>query len=162
MTREQAINILKPQGTDPADVKTAYREAALKYHPDRNPNGLELMKLVNLAFEFLAKHSGKWTLSHGSDDRPLTEAMQEVFDKIRHFPGLAIEVCGTWLWISGETYNYKAELRAVGAKWSRNKRSWYWSPPGYRKRSKRVFDMPEIRATFGSFDLESEPLTQMG
>ena len=45
MNRTEALNILKPSGNDQESLKKAYRQASLKYHPDHNPDGLELMKL---------------------------------------------------------------------------------------------------------------------
>ena len=35
------------------DVKKAYRKASKKYHPDHNPSGEEMMKLVNEAHSAL-------------------------------------------------------------------------------------------------------------
>ena len=161
MTREQAINILKPKGNGQDDIKAAFREQALRYHPDRNEHGLELMKLINLAFEFLKKNQGKWDVNHGSNDTPLTEQLQAVFDKFKRFPGLKVELCGTWLWVGGETKRYKTELKEAGLKWSRNKVKWYWSPPGYRKMNKKKFSMDQIRYSFGSMNLNSEELSQV-
>lgn len=37
------------------EVKKAYRQACSKYHPDRNPAGAEIMKMVNPAWEYLQK-----------------------------------------------------------------------------------------------------------
>ena len=36
----------------------AYRRAAAKYHPDHNPAGLEMMKLVNVAYDTLKDYEG--------------------------------------------------------------------------------------------------------
>jgi DnaJ-class molecular chaperone len=42
----------------PEDVKAAYRAACKKYHPDVNPAGDEMMKLVNAAYDVLKEFSG--------------------------------------------------------------------------------------------------------
>ena len=42
----------------PEIIKTAYREASKKYHPDINPAGGEMMKLVNAAYDVLKEYSG--------------------------------------------------------------------------------------------------------
>jgi DnaJ-class molecular chaperone len=156
MNRTEALNILNPEGNTPDDIKVAYRAACFKYHPDVSPDSLELMKLVNLAMEFLAKNVGKWTFDQSNNDTPLTEKMQELFNKIKHFPHIETELCGTWLWLSGQTWRYKKELKKAGFKWAGKKRQWYWSPPGFRKRSKKAFSMNDIRNKYGSVELEPE------
>ncbi len=156
MDRTQALNILKPAGNNQDDLKSAYRQACMKYHPDINPDSLELMKLVNLAMEFLTKHLGKWNSHQSNNDTPLTEQMQDLFNKIKHFPCVETELCGTWLWLSGQTWRYKKELKEAGFKWAGKKRQWYWSPAGYRKRTKKVFSMNEIRSKYGSVELDPE------
>ena len=103
MTWDQATGILKPEGSTLEAVKAAYRTAALKYHPDRNPNGLEMMKLINLAFELLKKNLGKWDCRNRGEAGTVAvdEAIQAVFDKIKHFVGIRAEICGCWLWFNG-------------------------------------------------------------
>lgn len=45
-----------PRGSSETDLKKAYRKKALELHPDRNPNGGDLFKMVNEAYEALQKH----------------------------------------------------------------------------------------------------------
>lgn len=162
MNIEQALNVLRPSGNTENDLKTAYRQACKKYHPDINPNGLELMKIVNAAYAFLKKHMNKWNFNQQTNDTSLTEKMQAIFNKIKHFEGLKAEVCGAWLWLSGNTYEYKSQLKEYGFKWAPKKKQWYWHDGSYRKKSKRVLEMSEIRALYGSEELETEPLKAIG
>lgn len=162
MTLTEALNILKPTGNDPDSLKAAYRAASKLYHPDINPNGLELMKLINCAYDFLRKHINKWHYQDTNNDTPIDKVLQDLFEKIKHFAGIKAEVCGTWLWVSGNTKTYKKELKEYGFRWAAKKKQWYWRPAGYRKRTKRVFSMDEIRATFGSVELEPEFMKQVG
>lgn len=161
MNIEQALNILKPNGNSHDELKTAYRNACKKYHPDINPNSLELMKLINCAYDFLKKNLNKWSHTQTTNDTPIDEVLQDLFNKIKHFVNIKSEVCGTWLWISGETWRYKKELKEYGFKWAFKKKQWYWSPAGYRKRTKRVFTMDEIRSKYGLIELEPELRTAM-
>lgn len=39
---------------------------------------------------------------------------------------LKIELCGSWLWVSGNTYPVKETLKALGFKYASKKRMWYW------------------------------------
>jgi hypothetical protein len=162
MNLAQAIGIIKPEGNSESDLKTAYRAAAKKYHPDVNPDGLEIMKLVNAAYDFLKQHMGKWDIHKHADTTgapSVDEIFADILKKIRHLRGLSIEACGTWLWVTGDTKPNKAALKAAGLRYAPKKQAWYWRPEGYRKKSKRVLDLNEIRATFGSqkIDTEDEP-----
>ena len=153
MNITQALNILKPEGNSFEDLKKAYRKAAKKYHPDVNPDGLELMKIVNAAFEFLKNN--KWSYDQTTEESGIDQVIADLFEKIKNFVGIKAEVCGSWLWISGNTYKYKSKLKEYGFKFASKKKKWYWRPEDYKKRTKKIFTMEEIRSTFGSVNLDS-------
>ena len=57
MDMRDACKILELSGVINAeDIKKAYRKACMKYHPDRNPSGEHMMKLVNAAYAVLKDH----------------------------------------------------------------------------------------------------------
>lgn len=63
---QESMGIFKQYGADLGDVSTlteeklkkAYRALAMKYHPDRNPNGKEAFQAINAANEALMQHLG--------------------------------------------------------------------------------------------------------
>ncbi|PAV05376.1 molecular chaperone DnaJ [Arsenophonus sp. ENCA] len=60
MNIQEALNIFNLSGElTEKNIKTTYKKLALKYHPDRNPLGNELMKAVNNAFDFLMANIDK-------------------------------------------------------------------------------------------------------
>ena len=68
MNQQDAAKILSISGTVAIkDIKQAYRKAALQYHPDKNPAGAEMMKLINAAFDVLKDFEGE--LSIGDDEQ---------------------------------------------------------------------------------------------
>lgn len=68
MNQQDAAKILSISGTVATkDIKQAYRKAALQYHPDKNPAGAEMMKLINAAFDVLKDFEGE--LSIGDDEQ---------------------------------------------------------------------------------------------
>ena len=75
---------------------------------------------------------------------------REVVEKLIIIQGIEIELCGTWIWISGDTKAHKDEIKATGCRWSRNKNMWYWRPEGYRSNSRKPHDMSYIRNKWGS------------
>ena len=62
-----------------------------------------------------------------------------------------MELCGSWLWIGGETKTHKDELKALGCRWSQKKGLWYWrhEEDGHRW-YKGKKSMEEIRSKYGS------------
>ncbi len=60
MKISDAAQILEISGTvTPEIVQAAYRAAAKKYHPDLNPAGAEMMKIVNAANDVLKDYTGE-------------------------------------------------------------------------------------------------------
>lgn len=157
MNISQALNILKPEANTAEALKAAYRAACKRYHPDINPDGAEIMKLINAAYAFLKEHLGRWSTSQRDrTETPIDEIFTEILSKIRHFPGINIEVCGTWLWVTGDTRPVRETLKDAGLRFASKKVAWYWRPEGYRKKSRREFTLDEIRGTFGSREIETE------
>lgn len=153
MNKYDACKILELEGDiNPEIVKRAYRKACMKYHPDRNPAGLEMMKAVNQAYEVLKDLSE--TISFDSHDTNQTygDDLNEALNAIIGLSGLEIEVCGTWVWVSGDTKPHKDALKAAGYKWASKKMMWYFRPEEYKKRHKKgnVYSMEEIRFRHGS------------
>ena len=158
MTIPDALSILGNPEPGRESVMRAYRVMAKRYHPDLGGD-LELMILVNLALEVLRAVDYQWTTQDsdtGRRTRPLTEKLNELWESVRHYRGIHGEVIGYWLWVTGETYAIRGELKAIGFRFSHLKRAWYYHEGRYWKHSKRKFSMGDIRAMWGTEDLETE------
>ena len=73
----------------------------------------------------------------------------DIIDKIINFD-IDIEICGSWIWVSGNTFNCKDKLKEIGFKWAKAKKKWYWQQGEYTRKSKKTFSMDEIREMHGS------------
>ena len=136
------------------DIKTAYRKAATKYHPDYNPAGLEVMKMVNIAYETLKAHDpNKITFEPNTHD--YGDAINNALNAIINL-GLVVELCGAWVWVSGDTKTHKDILKAAGFFWSPKKLCWYFRPEGYRSYNRDTWSMDKIRNTYGSAKVKEE------
>lgn len=82
----------------PEIVKKAYRLAAAKYHPDRNPAGLQMMQAINLAYETLKDFTGSLESGVESGAESFDETLNVILNKIITMQGVEIEVCGAWVW----------------------------------------------------------------
>jgi hypothetical protein len=75
----------------------------------------------------------------------------EIIEKLMHMEGIEAELCGSWIWCRGNTYEYKDQLKAMGFKWSKSKSSWHWHHEETGSRWYRgKASMDQIRAKYGS------------
>ncbi len=148
MKSNEAFQILGLSGeTTPEQTKLAYRKACAKYHPDRNPAGLEMMKMINQAYESVKDYEGETqttieTMLYGDE---LSEALNAILDF-----GLNIEICGSWVWVSGDTKPCKEILKDNGFKWAPKKCMWFYRPDGEKSYSRGTKSIDDIRSVYGS------------
>ena len=81
--------------------------------------------------------------------------------KIINFSDINIEVVGCWLWVDGNTYQYKNDLKVLGFKCASEKKKWYFHTEAFRKRSKRKLSMDDIRNLYGSTEVQTEQRKQL-
>lgn len=130
----------------PEITKKAFREACKKYHPDVNPAGEELMKMVNEAYEILKNYNGE----NRDQQSDYNDMLSDALNAIIHIPDLIIEICGAWLWITGNTKAHKELLKESGFSWASKKKAWYFRPEEYRSSSRGKKSLNDIRAKYGS------------
>jgi curved DNA-binding protein CbpA len=137
-------------------IKSRYRELAKLYHPDANKetDTNKIMAEINLQYEQQkgrkftgVNHETKETYEQTFDP---FDGYREIIDQLINLSGITIELCGTWLWITGETKQHKETLKELGFKFSGKKLAWYWHPGEFRKKSKKNMTIDEIRNLYGS------------
>lgn len=149
MNIAQASDILglAPGSTlDESTVKAAFRRAAQKYHPDKG-GSTEMMQTVNEAYSFLQQHYGA-TVAEFGNDAGYADKLNDAINAIIHLQGLRIEVCGLWVWVSGDTRTHKESLKAAGYYWASKKFMWYFRPA--ESAGGRGLPMETIREKYGS------------
>ena len=148
------------------DLKKTYFKLMKAYHPDIGGDQ-ETAKIINdlydLYFENLKTYRrNKSGETYRKDTDETSNIYRDFLNKIIHLYGINIEICGTWIWISGETKPYKTTFREIGCKWSQNKGMWYFTTDtGKRYKNKATWSIERIRATFGSIEIETDPAEQV-
>ncbi len=135
------------------ELKKAYHRLALKYHPDCGGD-TEIMKAINqehdeLFNELKARVNAKADELHQTTEAP--EEFRDIIDLLLRMRGLSVELCGSWLWIGGDTLAHKDKLKAAGCRWAPKKGLWSWHHVEDTRtyyRGKRT--MNEIRGRYGS------------
>ena len=70
-----------------------------------------------------------------------------------------VELCGSWLWISGDTKPHKDALKALGCMCASKKKKWYWREAGAGRAwfpSSTEYNMESIRADYGSKQIKGQ------
>ena len=136
------------------EFKQRYKELAKKNHPDLG-GCVEAMKEINEEYElgFRANYKASDKNLDGVDVEDLLKEDRELRAKLYSIlgvEGIEIELCGVWLWVTGNTIPVKDVLKRNGFKWASKKKAWYFHTGDYKKRSKKRFSLDEIRSIHGS------------
>lgn len=146
------------------ELKKEYRKLVMVNHPDNGGDTrvmAEIIKEYKQMFEVLkneqnrkAKEDKTGKTYHTNET---AEMFMEILEKIMFLDGLEIEICGSWVWVGGNTYAHKTELKNASFSYSAKKKMWYWKP--YETtwfKGKKSYTMDEIRNTYGSEKVEIE------
>lgn len=141
------------------ELKKQFRKLAQQLHPD-NGGDAEQFKEMKLEFESLWDnlknvHTNKKGEQYDTTgtDRATTETASEfmnIIEKLMFIPTLTVELCGSWIWVSGDTKPQKDLLKELGFKYSSNKQMWYYQRDGKRRYHKNAWSIDEIRTAYGS------------
>jgi hypothetical protein len=157
------------------EIKNEYRRLARLHHPDLNPGRAEeatrIMQEINAAYDYAANNASKnetpdWQKAkwEGSAEKE-NEYYEEVFninlavrlvvETLVTLDGLEIEVCGTCVWVGGNTFFHREALTGLDLKWAPKKRLWVFF--GHETHNKRAYKMDYIRSKYGSVKVQSSP-----
>ncbi|MGF1703887.1 DnaJ domain-containing protein [Photobacterium makurazakiensis] len=159
MNINDAFNLLNiSEKATQAEIKKAYKVACIKFHPDKNKGGTAIMQAINEAYNFLKSLGEKGTKTveptQGFKANNYGEEIQNVLNRLFELEGLIVEVCGNWIWISGDTKPHKDILGrkegGIGCYWSKNKKQWYYRPAEFKSYNRQSHTMDQIRAKHGS------------
>ena len=145
------------------ELRKAYLSLMKKYHPDCGGD-TEISKQINAEYDHLSRilpassantegqHS---TRQSASRDIKIDSAIKDTLNKLFHMTGIKIEICGSWIWVDGNTFPWKDELKKAGFQWSKNRKKWHYTPyaTGWYKGGKKTFE--QIRAAYGSMVIDT-------
>lgn len=126
------------------ELKKAYKKWAMKLHPDRGGTDEDFRAMAE---EY---HRKLKTATNNDGDTIKEEEVKKETAEAAKFKD-NVELCGSWLWIDGNTKIHKDALKSWGCRWAPKKKKWYWCPPEQHKnryRGKKTMD--EIRMKYGS------------
>lgn len=134
------------------ELKKEYYRLAKLHHPDAGGSNEE-MKQVNKEYEDLFKRllAGKnLTDQEQRIETEINDAYKQVIDQIIKIPGLVVEIIGLWIWVSGNTYPVREDLKKAGFLFASKKKMWFWRPPELKSSNFKEYSIEEIRSKYGS------------
>lgn len=154
MNVQQALNVFNLSGdVSEQEIKKQYKRLSLKFHPDRNPLGEEMMKMVNSAYNFLMDNLDKINIFQDADTaRDYCEEIENILNILNSLDGLEWEIIGNWVWVGGNTKENKEALKENGFKWHKVRSLWFYRPDEYKTYKKKgVYkDFDTLREEYGT------------
>lgn len=139
-------------------LKKQYYQLAKRYHPDAGGD-TEIFKAIGNEYEAIQKllmKGANFTAQNATNAQNVSDAFKAIIDRIIHIPGISIEIIGSWIWVSGNTFPVKEELKESGFKFQGAKKMWYWHAGDYVKRGNSEYTIDDIRARYGSQEINTK------
>jgi DNA repair protein RadC len=137
------------------EAKAQYKKWVFELHPDVSQrDSEEEFKAMQNQFENFKPETEKYKTEF--ENHKAADFMDIINDLLNIKHDIEIEICGSFIWISGDTRSAKDQIKAVRneafkpAQWHKKKYVWFFAPVDYRKFSTKEFDMDEIRGKYGS------------
>lgn len=145
------------------ELKKQYHKLAIKCHPDRGGNVAD-MQAINNEYDLLFARlnnvhetaEGK-TYTSKNETTETSDEFRAIINALINLVGIQVEICGCWIWLTGNTYNHRDMLKALHFRFSRSKKAWYYHSEPYNKRGRKTFTLDEIRRLYGSEIVTGQP-----
>ncbi len=138
------------------EVKAMYKQLAKQFHPDCGGDN-ETMQVINSEYAFACAQvlEGDNLTSEDTEEQiRMSEEYRAVIEQLIGLPGIIIEVVGQWIWVTGNTYPVRKQLKEIGLFYASKKIAWYYRSEEYKTTgSKKTLD--EIREKYGSEKVNS-------
>ena len=153
------------------EARSLYHQLAKENHPDYGGD-LRTMQEINRQWaeyqvigakfdarqrQAAAHKEGKKSAADFHDLDELGEIIRAKVEALLNIsPDLIVEVCGLWVWVTGETKAHKDEIKVVeGMRYALEKKAWYFAAVPSFNRTRRTMD--EIRSMHGSRTFSRQP-----
>jgi len=96
------------------ELRKEYRRLAMIYHPDKGGDTV-MMQMLNDQYERLSRKlingNADFSEARKEYEQQVSEEMRQRLDRIICLPGIVIELIGSWIWITGNTFSLRETLK---------------------------------------------------
>jgi hypothetical protein len=138
------------------EIKQRYKSLAREHHPDLG-GCVETMKVINLQYESVlsgAYQTAGKSITEIDDLLEKDLVLRNKLNTIIALDGLSIEICGSWLWVTGETKTHKDTLKMNKFYWSNTKTAWYWRSESKKSFNRKPMSLEQIRHVHGTHTIQ--------
>lgn len=148
------------------EIKARYRDLCRAHHPDLHPHDPDATaRMQDVNGEYRDALRGEYRKTKNDDDAEnacdADAHAAETLAGIIMLPGILIEIVGRWIWVTGETYPVRAELKAAGFRFASRKVAWYWHAPEDKCRGGKK-TLEEIKTRYGARTVATRSLARLG
>lgn len=146
------------------ELRKAYHRLAFQYHPDKGGDTVVMQEINNqyekLSFSLISSNPD---FSEGRKEweAQVSEELREKLQGIINLPNVTLEIIGSWIWVTGNTFSVRDILKSQDFIFSHSKTAWYWHKGEYFKKSGVLLSLEQIRELWGQQKVESEPQEQL-
>lgn len=140
------------------EAKRIYRVLALRYHPDKGGD-TATMQQINAEFDSFVRHGYTEAPKDAKKEFRDIEIDPKFYDcliLIIDLYGLNIELVGCWIWVTGNTYTHRKELKEAGCFFASKKQCWYFRPAEYASANQKNMPLEDIRKKYGTTSITNK------
>lgn len=131
-------------------LKIEYKRLCKIHHPDLGGQ-VEVMQAINAQYSAMLAN-----VDLGKSTVEIEESIMNIIRAASVLHGVRVELCGNWVWLTGETFTWKEQIKSLGCFFSAKKVAWYWRPADYKRKGKGLPSLEAVRAKYGSRVFESQ------
>lgn len=139
-----------------AEIKAEYKRLVKLNHPDVGGD-TATMQEINGQYAAAVEHIARY--GEGSEKAAAAAEVPEEYAAavaaVVNLAGLTVELVGSWIWVTGNTYIHKDAIKAAGYMWASKKKAWYWRPADAACSRGGKKSLAEIREKYGAETIKS-------
>lgn len=156
------------------EAKSLYHKLCRQYHPDISGyDTTSIMQEINAEFERVfealpsdskagAGENKKDNAKTGNTTTKQTaQKFMKIIQRLVKCEGLTIEIVGSWIWLSGDTFKYMRCIKQMGFKYSTKHKKYYLSDDSAASHRRSKYTFNQICDKYGVEQVETEKIPKL-